>query len=181
MSNQYDEYLNNHIMDVNRAFSWLRTNLPEVVDPNGGFTTILYLGRHDESKYSYEEYDAYDAYFYGKKNKEVKEDFNYAWLHHIHENPHHWQHWVLVNDDPEEGTIALDIPYKYAIEMICDWWSFSWKTGNLYEIFDWYENHKKRMILSKNTRELVEQILGQIKEKLDEQKDILGGSNNGQD
>ena len=37
------------------------------------------------------------------------------------------------------------------------------------------------MILSKNTRELVEQILGQIKEKLDEQKDILGGSNNGQD
>ena len=67
MSKEYDEYLYEHIMDVNRAFSWLRTNLPEVVDPNGGFTTILYLGRHDESKYSYEEYDAYDAYFYGEK------------------------------------------------------------------------------------------------------------------
>lgn len=96
-------------------------------------------------------------------------DNYYAWLHHIHENPHHWQYWVLVNDDPEEGAIALDIPYKYVIEMICDWWSFSWKTGNLYEIFDWYDAHKNHMILSEYTRELVEEILEKIKVKLDEQ------------
>ena len=181
MSKEYDEYLYEHIAHVNNAYDWLRKHLADVAAPYGGFSSLLYFGQHDESKYSYEEYNAYDTYFYGEKTKEVKENFNYAWLHHIHNNPHHWQYWVLVSDDPEEGTIALDIPYKYAIEMICDWWSFSWKTGNLYEIFDWYESHKKRMILSKNTRELVEQILGQIKEKLDEQKDILGGSNNGQD
>ena len=179
MSKEYDEYLYEHIAHVNNAYDWLRKHLADVAAPYGGFSALLYLGQHDESKYSYEEYNAYDTYFYGEKTKEVKENFNYAWLHHIHENPHHWQHWVLINDNPEEGIIALDIPYKYVIEMICDWWSFSWKTGNLYEIFDWYNNHKKYMILSKNTRELVEQILGQIKEKLDEQKDILGGSNNG--
>lgn len=180
MSYAYNDYLNSHIQNVNLAYDWLRVNLPEVANPNGGFSMLIYFGHHDDSKYTREEYDPYDAYFYGEKTKEVKEDFNYAWLHHIHNNPHHWQYWILVNDDPEEGTIGLDIPYKYVIEMICDWWSFSWSKGNLYEIFDWYKDHKKRMILSKNTRELVEEILEQIKEKLDEQKDILGGSDNEQ-
>lgn len=170
MSVEYNDYLNEHIMNVNRAYDWLRTNLREVASPNCDFTSLLYyFGHHDESKYNIKEYNAYDAYFYGPMSKDVKENFNYAWLHHIHENPHHWQYWVLINDDPEEGTIALDIPYKYVIEMICDWWSFSWKTGNLYEIFDWYNTHKNHMILSEHTRELVEEILNKIKVKLDEQ------------
>ena len=163
MSAEYNEYLTNHIMDVNRAYSWLRRNLPE------------------DSKYDYEEYEAYDEYFYGIRTKEVKDAFNYAWLHHIHSNPHHWQYWVLVNDDPEEGTVALDIPHKYVVEMICDWWSFSWRNGNLYEIFDWYDAHKAHMILSDNTRELVEEILGQIKEKLDEEPDIFNEDENKED
>lgn len=169
MSKEYDEYLYEHIEHVTNAYDWLRHHLPEVAAPYGGLSTFLYLGHHDESKYSREEYIPYDEYFYGDKNVQgVREAFNYAWLHHIHNNPHHWQYWVLINDDPEEGTVALDIPYQYVIEMICDWWSFSWKTGNLYEIFDYYDTHKKHMILSKNTRELVEEILGKIKVKLDE-------------
>ena len=170
MSSEYNDYLNSHISNVNQAYDWLRVNLPEIAYFDGGFTSLNYFGNHDSSKYYQEEYDAYDAYFYGPMSKEVKENFNYAFLHHIHENPHHWQYWVLINDDSEEGTVALDIPYKYVIEMICDWWSFSWKNGNLYEIFYWYDAHKKHIILSKHTRELVEDILYQIKEKLNEQK-----------
>ena len=163
MSIEYDNYIIEHKNNVVAAAEWLRRN--QIID---------WFGRdiwwnHDNSKYAKEEYDAYDAYFYGDaKTKEVKEAFNYAWLAHIHNNPHHWQYWVLINDNPEEGTVALDIPYAYVIEMICDWWSFSWKNGNLYEIFDWYDAHKKPMILSEHTRELVEEILGQIKEKLGE-------------
>lgn len=171
MSAEYDYYIIEHKNHVVEAAEWLRRNLPEF-DVLDAYSLGRNIWDHDDSKYSKEEYDAYDAYFYGgEKTKEVKEAFNYAWLRHIHSNPHHWQYWVLINDDPEEGTTALDIPYKYVIEMICVWWSFSWKTSNLYEIFNWYDTHKKRMILSKNTRELVEQILGQIKEKLDELED----------
>ena len=167
MSIEYDNYINQHVQNVLNAAEWLRRNIdldiPPMID---GHRTGLF--NHDQSKWEKEEYDAYDAYFYGgRKTKEVKKTFNYAWLHHIHNNPHHWQYWVLINDDPEDGTVALDIPYRYAIEMICDWWSFSWSDGNLYEIFDWYNKHKDRMILSKNTRELVEDILDQIKKKLD--------------
>ena len=167
MSIEYDNYINQHVQNVLNAAEWLRRNIdldiPPMID---GHRTGLF--NHDQSKWEKEEYDAYDAYFYGgRKTKEVKKTFNYAWLHHIHNNPHHWQYWVLINDDPEDGTVALDIPYRYVIEMICDWWSFSWSDGNLYEIFDWYNKHKDRMILSKNTRELVEDILDQIRKKLD--------------
>ena len=167
MSIEYDNYINQHVQNVLNAAEWLRRNvdldIPPMID---GHRTGLF--NHDQSKWEKEEYDAYDAYFYGgRKNKEVKKTFNYAWLHHIHNNPHHWQYWVLINDDPEDGTVALDIPYRYVIEMICDWWSFSWSDGNLYEIFDWYNKHKDRMILSKNTRGLVEDILDRIKKKLD--------------
>ena len=73
-----------------------------------------------------------------------------------------------MNDDPEEGTIALEMPGEYVIEMICDWWAFSWEKGDLEEIFSWYEAHRERMILHKNTRAMVEKILGDMRKKLEE-------------
>lgn len=165
MSQLYDQYIVAHCYHVSSAHSWLKYNLPDFAQ---GCLADENIEAHDESKYDVAEYDAYDKYFYGNnRSAKVMNDFRRAWLHHIHANPHHWQYWVLVNDDPEEGTIALEMDHKYVIEMICDWWSFSWKTGNLYEIFDWYEKHKEHMILHKNTRKLVEDVLSKIKEKLD--------------
>ena len=99
----------------------------------------------------------------------VVERFNIAWLHHIHNNPHHWQHWVLLQD---EGTVVcVDMPMNYIIEMICDWWSFSWNDGNLFEIFDWYEDNKKNMDLSDVTRTIVEGMLNQMREILEASND----------
>lgn len=59
------------------------------------------------------------------------------------------------------------MPHNYIIEMICDWWAFSWAKGNLYEIFSWYDAHKHYMKLSDKTRKTVEDILEKIKAKLD--------------
>ena len=171
MSLEYDDYLRQHINNVVNAYEWLVRNI------NGANIFGIgknYIWDHDKSKFTSYEYDPYDEYFYcDRKTMEIQSNFNYAWLHHIHNNKHHWQYWVLINDDPEEGTIALDIPYKYVLEMIADWWSFSWKSGDLYKIFDWYDSHKAHMILSKNTRETVEEILAEMKEKLDSEK--IGG------
>ena len=58
------------------------------------------------------------------------------------------------------------MPYDYIIEMICDWWSFSWQSGNLYEIFNWYEEHSKYMKLAPGTKNTVEYILDNMKNKL---------------
>lgn len=60
------------------------------------------------------------------------------------------------------------MPYNYIIEMICDWWAFSWNSENLNEIFDWYDKHKNYIKLSDNTRKTVEDILSKIKDKLEE-------------
>ena len=63
------------------------------------------------------------------------------------------------------------MPYNYILEMICDWWAFSWAKGNLKEIFPWYEEHKNYIKLHQNARKTVESILDQIKMKLEERHD----------
>lgn len=65
------------------------------------------------------------------------------------------------------------MPYQYVIEMICDWWSFSFNSDNLYEIFDWYEKHKG-MVLHEKTRALVEDILSRIKVELEKENSDEG-------
>ena len=169
MSVQYDNYLTEHKENVAKGFRWLQENIPEVIED--GFEWQICFN-HDASKTDPEEYDAYDAYFYGNnRSYSVVQNFNKAWLRHIHNNPHHWQHWILINDEPKEGMVVIDMPYIYVVEMICDWWSFSWKKGDLNEIFGWYEDRKDYMKLSANTRRSVEYILGKMKNKLEE-KDI---------
>lgn len=167
MSDQYDRYLDQHRRNVCRGWEWLVDNLPDLfseVDLHAMKTQIL---NHDASKDSPEEYVAYDRYFYGSnKSFRVVQDFRKAWLYHIHENPHHWQHWVLNNDEPEEGEVILEMDYIYIIEMICDWWAFSWQKGDLSEIFSWYDKHQKYIKLAPNTRKTVEDILWTIRGRL---------------
>lgn len=181
MSEKYDEYLKNHRDNVYNGFLWLKKNVPEIFDRGDLNDTNKFISdvefqcryEHDKSKWSEKEYDAYDKYFYGgNKSYEVVNQFNRAWLHHIHMNPHHWQYWILNNDNPDEGEIILDMPDIYIIEMICDWWSFSFGKGNLYEIFDWYNGRKQYMKLSDYTRMKVEDILSKIKDKLDLLEDV---------
>ena len=170
MSVDYSKYLDQHTDNVFKGYDWIRSNLPDILNGEDYEIQIRYC--HDNSKFDSEEYAAYDEYFYGKtKTEEVKKNFNLAWLHHIHNNPHHWQHWVLINDEPGEGMVMLDMPHNYIVEMICDWWAFSWAKGNLYEIFKWYDAHKAYMKLSDNTRKTVEDILERIKTKPEEDKD----------
>lgn len=167
MSKKYDLYLEQHKDGVRKAFNWIKENLPELVEGRDNIEWLTCVA-HDASKTDQDEYEAYDNYFYGNRSFAVVEEFNKAWLRHIHRNPHHWQHWVLINDDPENGEIILDMPYEYVIEMICDWWSFSFREGNLREIFNWWAAHEKYMKLNVYTRKVVVDILAAIKNKLDE-------------
>lgn len=164
MSVEYDKYLDEHIANVKKGFYWIRKSLPELLIEKPGVDYELMILLHDDTKTVPSEYEPYDEYFYKPHNKDTEQKFRYAWLEHIHRNPHHWQHWILRNDD---GTnVILDMPYEFIIEMICDWWSFSWKTGDLFSIFDWYEENKKKIKLSKRTRDTVEDILDKLEAKI---------------
>lgn len=166
MSYEYDRYLQTHIENVKKGFDWLRDNIPDLFKHDFDWENI---SNHDSSKLYSDEYHPYDSYFYGgNRSYSVVQDFNKAWLLHIHRNPHHWQYWVLINDNPKEGEIVLEMPYKYVIEMICDWWAFSWAKDNLKEIFTWWDEHKTYIKLHDDTRKKVENILEAMKIKLDE-------------
>lgn len=171
MSREYDNYLTKHKENVAKGFRWIQENLPELVQISNGIDyehQICYA--HDLSKSDPEEYYPYDAYLYGRnRSYHVIQEFNYAWLRHIHKNPHHWQHWILLNDELNEGEIILEMPYNYILEMICDWWAFSWSKGDLTEIFKWYDARKAHMKLGRNTRQIVEDILDKIREKLNDE------------
>lgn len=69
------------------------------------------------------------------------------------------------------------MPYAYVIEMVCDWWSFSWdrysKTSNpkdLLEVLTWYKNSKQTMQLHKDTRMQAEQLLAKIENSVKHMK-----------
>lgn len=172
MSYEYDQYLMNHRSGVRKAFYWIKENLHYCIREEEMDEIEHLVLNHDASKDEPDEYQAYDAYFYGNnRSYEVVKEFNKAWLLHIHRNPHHWQYWVLIPDDSSdrEKEILIDMPYKYIIEMICDWWSFSWNSGNLHEIFDWYGSHNEHIKLSPRTGRFVEDILAEIEDVLEEQ------------
>lgn len=154
--------------DVVRGFNWIYLNIPHVLD---GILTDTYnvIRNHDKSKFESDEYIAYDKFFYGEnRSVEIANEFQKAWLLHIHRNHHHWQHWILISDESEEGISCIEMPKHYAIEMICDWWSFSWNKNNLTEIFTWYDSHKKDIQLHSNTRKFVEYVLKEIQDRVDE-------------
>lgn len=166
ISSQYDSYLEQHKANVKKGFEWIREHIPDILQGDFDYEWQICLN-HDHSKTEPDEYEAYDAYFYGgNRSFDVVQNFNKAWLLHIHRNPHHWQHWVLINDEPNEGEIVIQMPINYIVEMICDWWAFSWSKGDLTEMFSWYEERKNYIKMHKNTRKTVEDIFTKIKEAL---------------
>ena len=78
---------------------------------------------HDLSKYSFAEFASSARYFQGDRSpiEAQKEDQGYseAWLHHKGHNKHHWEYWTDFDDGG--NVVPLKIPYKYVVEMVCDY------------------------------------------------------------
>lgn len=158
MSLEYDMLLERHRDNVKNGYLWIKRYLPELLI--AGYDYDMYIEAHDMSKNDREEYDAADAFLFGPDNPDSRERYRRSQLHHRHRNPHHWEFWILHTSSTP--AMILDMEYPYIIEMICDWWSFSWETGDLFDIFDWYEEHKHNIKLSKKTKRTVEDILSKL-------------------
>jgi hypothetical protein len=107
MSYEYDLYLAEHRANVTKGFEWIAVNLPELVDDFNEENKRCIISYHDESKNHANEYEAYDAYFYGgNRSHKVVQDYNAAWLRHLHRNPHHWQHWILLMTTQKKARLC---------------------------------------------------------------------------
>lgn len=111
---------------------------------------------HDWSKFLPGEWWPYTRYFYSDGDHEP--GMQAAWQAHQRRNPHHWQHWAVLQDSG--GFYPLSMPVRYIVEMIADWMSAgaTIKGGrpSVKETINWYKRNRQHMVLSMGTRSVIE-------------------------
>jgi len=164
----YLDYIMNHRNKVKKAYFKYAKELCEAVGVDMEKVDLI-ITLHDNSKFSNAEFAPYVHKFYPvvpieEQTEEIKikieTEFNRAWLHHIHYNPHHPEYWILFDG---HNTNILDMPSEYIVEMLCDWQSFAKEdgSGGAYDFY--YKKDNKEGLLSDKTRELVEKGLEVLK------------------
>jgi hypothetical protein len=120
---------------------------------------------HDWSKFKPSEWFPYVNRFFksDKVSKAIEyKEFSVAWNAHQKKNKHHWQYWVLIQDNGAE--ILLEMPKKYMLEMVTDWMGAGKAiTGNWDNIHSWYEKNKREIRFHYSTRLMVEELLKSLK------------------
>lgn len=128
---------------------------------------------HDLSKFLPSEWFAYVHAFYpidaGERvEHEETEDhdpgsvagaFDLAWLLHQKRNPHHWQYWVLIQDD--DLPKVLPMPDGLRREMLADWRGAGRAQGKAdpNDCLRWYLEHREKMELHPDTRKWIDDRL----------------------
>ena len=118
---------------------------------------------HDLSKYSLTELKI-SKYFVGtySPHDAARKSLGYSpsWYHHRNRNKHHSEYWV----DSFEKMNAVKMPYKYVIEMFCDFIAAGkaynkdkWSCKDPYRY--WIEKCQDVRVLHPDTKELFEQLL----------------------
>ena len=120
---------------------------------------------HDLSKFSPVEFFESIKYYQGTSSpidaaKKAK-GWSAAWLHHKGRNRHHYEYW---QDYFDQGTKHLEMPFKYALEMVCDYLgaghAYSGKDFTLQGELKWWENKKKNPIaMHENTFNFVDEMM----------------------
>ena len=118
---------------------------------------------HDLSKFSPVEFFESVKYFTGNGSpiNAAKKDKGYskAWFHHRGRNKHHYEYWV---DWLDSGGIPVKMPYKYVIEMVCDYLAagrtyrkeeFSYKNE-----YEWWKARESVAKMHDDTKKLLEHI-----------------------
>jgi hypothetical protein len=126
---------------------------------------------HDWTKFTPAEWGPYVHAFYnadGSKKDPKRENttlevsklgdaFRVAWNSHQKRNPHHWQYWVLIND--EDGIQHLPMPETYIREMLADWEGAGQAITGKADPKGWYLRNGSRMLMHNDTRLTVEWLL----------------------
>jgi hypothetical protein len=100
----------------------------------------IQIESHDLSKWDPAEFPHYARHFHGDKGD--PEGFTKAWLHHIHKNPHHWQHWMFPDKHQMEGggieeNGAIEMPENFVLEMVSDWEASSKVYTGSWDMTEW--------------------------------------------
>lgn len=118
------------------------------------------LSLHDESKWTFYEFPGYAIHFQGGGAPDM---FAAAWLHHIHENEHHWEHWLFPdNYTPKGSTVengCVFMPYNFALEMVADWMGASFAYTGSWDMTDWLFKNWGRVRFHSRSRAYIREVL----------------------
>ena len=132
---------------------------------------------HDLSKFSPVEFFESVKYWTGERSpiNIAKETvgISYAWLHHRGRNKHHYEYWVDVVGDKEK---LHKIPFKYVVEMVCDWLAacrtYTSDSSNVFaREYSWWQDRAPMLKINGETKMLITKILW----NLVEQQEYTGG------
>ncbi len=153
----YFNRLRNHLKIVRKHRKWARKYC---------FIAGLYWQGivHDLSKYSPVELFE-SAYHYTGLTSPIntckaEKGYSLGWFHHRGRNKHHWEYWV---DNFEKGMTPTLMPYKYALEMICDFLAacaaYNKEEFSYMKEYEWWQEKKKVAIIHPAIIAFVETIL----------------------
>lgn len=120
---------------------------------------------HDLSKYSPTEFLESVKYFTGTDSpiNACKKDkgWSKAWMHHKGRNTHHYEYW---QDNFDNGGTPLKMPYKDAVEMVCDYiaagQAYQKKNFTYAGEYTWWQNKSKNKIaMHPDTKRFVDIML----------------------
>lgn len=134
---------------------------------------------HDLSKFSPTEFIESVKYYQGTRSpidacKEVN-GYSKAWLHHKGRNRHHYEYFI---DNLDNGGTALQMPFKDAVELICDYLgagnAYMGKNFSYEAEYEWWLNKKSKPLFMHNqTKHFIEICLNRLKNNPEKYKDIL--------
>lgn len=118
---------------------------------------------HDQSKWTEAEFPGYARHF---KGGGAPDEFAAAWLHHIHYNPHHWQHWIFPDGFTPKGSKVengvVRMPPLYALEMVADWMGASRAYTGSWDMTDWLDKNIPKIRVHSETMPLLRGILDSL-------------------
>ena len=128
---------------------------------------------HDLSKYSKEEMSIANWYIGTKSPHDIARDelgYSPSWIHHKARNKHHWEYWTdfnsakLVDGKYIIEAVAVKMPYKYVIEMFCDfvgagkaYLKEKWNTNS--PLAYWKSNCEGSRLMHADSETLLKQLL----------------------
>lgn len=116
---------------------------------------------HDLSKYSPSEFFESVKYYTGKgspiANCRKQNGYSKAWLHHKGRNKHHFEYWY-----DSQNAEQMNIPYKYAVEHICDEIAaskcYNGKSYNPGMLISYYKKHEDSYLINDRMKKFYETV-----------------------
>ena len=118
---------------------------------------------HDMSKLSPVEFFESVKYYQGTSSPidacKADKGYSNAWFHHRGRNKHHWEYWV---DDFQSGMVPKKMPFKYVLEMICDYLGAGRAyMGDKFTIkseYNWWQDRRKTAVMHADVLKLTDTI-----------------------